>query len=359
MKNSKFIILVLLLFESIFLFGQCEYTLQNFSHNDCFGDNNGSIEITIFEITSSVDWTGPDGFSSSSTTLNNLYAGTYYLTITNNIEFCTFVDSIDIEQSIQISADFNLTGRCQDQDSVDVSTVLWGGTPPYYTVWSNGDTSRNIMNLPSTSVSPHILTITDFNSCIDTVHLWVPQVHEMNPFMSSVGTICKDDNSGEARVFIQEGTPPFQFNWISEGTVLYPQNDVLIIDSFSSISNLLPGIYSVEIVDDMGCVIKDSIEVKSNPGICLTYSHAFSPNGDGINEFWEIKNIHLYPEAIVSVYNSQGVEIFRRRNYLNADDYAFNGKNKDGNDLPSAAYYYIIDLVNGDEVFKGVIAILR
>ena len=29
--------------------------------------------------------------------------------------------------------------------------------------------------------------------------------------MSSTGVICKDDNSGSARVFVAQGTPPFDF----------------------------------------------------------------------------------------------------------------------------------------------------
>ena len=78
----------------------------------------------------------------------------------------------------------------------------------------------------------------------------------MNSFMSSVGAICKDDNSGEARVFVQEGTPPFVFDWQIKGEILSQENDILVIDSFSSISGLTPGLYSVEITDDMGCLIK-------------------------------------------------------------------------------------------------------
>ena len=188
----------------------------------------------------------------------------------------------------------------------------------------------------------------------------MPELKEMNPFMSSVGTICKDDNSGEARVFVQEGTPPFEFYWQSQQGEFFPQeNDVLIIDSFSSISGLIPGIYLVEIVDDMGCVIEDSIEVKSNPNLCLQFAKVFSPNGDGINDFWKIQNIHLYPQAIVSIYNSEGSQVFRRRNYLNAEENAFNGKIKNGSSLPSGNYFYIIDLVNGDEVFKGSLALIR
>jgi gliding motility-associated-like protein len=359
MRIRILIIGLFFVLNSILLFGQCEYTLDNYTHNDCYGINNASIDISITSINASVDWMGPNGYTSSSTALTGLYSGTYYLTITNTVQLCTLIDSIDIEETIDISAEFNLLGRCNNQDSVDISTTLWGGTPPYSTVWSNGDTSRNAVNFPPIISSPYVLNITDANFCTDTVHLWLPVVNEMNPFMSSVGVICKDDNSGEARVFVQEGTPPFLFNWKIGGEAFSQENDVLLADSFSSISGLFPGIYSLEITDDMGCTINDSIEVKSNPNLCLTIYKAFSPNDDYTHEFWEIENIHLYPQAVVSVYDRNGREVFRRRNYINSEDDAFGGKDANNQPLPSATYYYVIDLENGDDVFKGPVTIVR
>ena len=350
MRDRKLIVTLLFVFNNILLFAQCEYTLDSYSHNDCYGANNGAIDISISNPNSLPGWTGPNGFFSSSTNLTNLYAGTYYLTITNSIQVCTLIDSIDIEETIKISAEFNLTGRCSNEDSVDVMTTLWGGTPPYTSIWNNGATGPNTINLPPTSSLPNVLTVTDANFCIDTIHLWVKALNEMNPFMSLVGVICKDDNSGQARVFVDGGTPPFTFNWGEE---------VDVGDSSSVIYNLFPGIYTVEIIDDMGCVIKDSIELKSNPDVCLTIYKAFSPNDDDTHEFWEIENIHLYPEAVVSVYDRNGKQVFRRRNYVNSEDDAFGGKDRNNQPLPSATYYYVIDLENGDDVFKGAVTIVR
>ena len=236
---------------------------------------------------------------------------------------------------------------------------MWGGTPPYSSIWSNGAIGPNAINFPPIASIPYVLTITDANFCTDTLHLWMPVVNPMTSFMSSVAVICKDDNSGEARVFVQEGTPPFVFNWEIGGALFSQENDVLVIDSFSSISGLFPGVYAVEIIDDMGCIIKDSIEVKSNPNICLTIYKAFSPNDDATHEFWEIENIHVYPEAVVSVYDRNGRQVFRRRNYINSEEVAFGGNDINGQPLPSSTYYYVIDLENGDDVFKGTLTIVR
>lgn len=353
MRNRKLLIFTFFIFNTILVFSQCEYILTNYTHNDCYGANIGSINITVADPNSSVSWAGPNGFISSSTSLTNLYAGTYYLTVTNSIQLCTLIDSINIQESVKISAYFDLTGRCNDQDSVDVMTTLQGGTPPYTSFWSNGDVGPNAINLLPANSVPHVLTITDVNYCTSNVSLLLPSINSMSSFMSSVGVICKDDNSGEARVLIQGGTPPFVFSWenLNDNPILH--------DSYSVITGLFPGVYSVKITDDMGCLLEDSIELKSNPDLCLKIYKAFSPNDDDIHEFWEIENIHLYPQAVVSVYDRNGTQVFRRRQYINSEDAAFGGKDLDNQPLPSGTYYYIINLENGDNIFKGNLTIVR
>ena len=171
--------------------------------------------------------------------------------------------------------------------------------------------------------------------------------------MSSVGVICKDDYSGSARVFVTEGTSPFQFQWSTDSTIIIEH------DSFSVIENLSPGEYRVKITDDMGCITRDTINVKSNPSICISVYKVFSPNDDDTHEFWEIENIHLYPEALVLVYDRTGRQVYRRKNYINSEDDAFGGKDTNDQPLPSGTYYYVINLKNGDDVFKGVLTMIR
>ena len=109
--------------------GQCQYNLDSYTHNDCFGDNSGSINLTLSNPNSTIQWSGPNSFISNNIDINNLFAGTYYLTITNLIQGCTSSDSIIIQETNKISADFVLDGRCSELDSIDVFTTLFGGTP--------------------------------------------------------------------------------------------------------------------------------------------------------------------------------------------------------------------------------------
>tara|TARA_B100001758_G_scaffold201591_1_gene180674 strand:+ start:341 stop:1426 length:1086 start_codon:yes stop_codon:yes gene_type:complete len=361
LKPRRFIIIAFVLLYSTLLNGQCTYNLNSYTHIDCYGDNTGTIDISISDPDVSFWWQGPNGFTSTSLNLADLFAGKYTLTIMENVIIgdtssalvCMLVDTITIQQTIPVTASFILSGMCNEMDSADVYTSIWGGTPPYSTLWSTGDTARNTTNLAPNDFIPYTLTITDANFCIVDQYLTVPVTSSMNTFMSSLGVICKDDYSGSARVFVTQGTPPFKFIWNSDTNIIIKN------DSFSEINSLIPAIYTVRIVDDMGCITYDTTQVKSNPRECLTIYRAFSPNDDSVNDFWEIENIHLYPRALILVYDRNGQQVFRRRNYENAEGEAFGGFDQDGRMLPSGTYYYVIDLENGDEVLKGTLTIVR
>ena len=93
--------------------------------------------------------------------------------------------------------------------------------------------------------------------------------------------------------------------------------------------------------------------------LSLNIYKVFSPNEDGIHDYWEIENIHLYPQAVVEVYNHIGSMVYRRKNYQNNLEDAFNGFSDRGKRLASGTYYYVVDLNNGDDVFKGTVSIVR
>jgi len=360
MPKLQNLLLIAILLFSINAQSQCDYSLDNYQHINCYSSNTGAIDITLLNPNATFWWTGEGGFTSTSTNISNLFAGEYILHIMDNLIsgdttsplICYAVDTIWIEQTLLITASFELSSMCNPDDSVDVITTIWGGTPPYTTLWSTGDTARNTDSL-APSILPYTLTIMDTNNCIQNQFLTVNLVQEMNTFMTSVSVICKDDNSGLARVFVTNGTPPFEFQWSTDSF------SVIEHDSFSVLEALMPGEYRVKITDDMGCVTRDTVEVKSNPAICITVYKVFSPNDDDTHEFWEIENINLYPEALVQVYDRTGRRVYRRRNYINAEEHAFGGKDQEGRTLPSGTYYYVIDLENGDTVFKGALTIVR
>ena len=355
----KLIKLILLFFFSSTCFCQCDYTLHNIENINCHDSASGEILVSILDNNSTFWWTGDNSFYSGNDQLSNLVAGSYVLHImqnqvtgdtTSNI-ICYSIDTIKVEQSLPIQANFAIQNLCSPSDSADVVSEIIGGTPPYKTLWSNGDTTKNVQNLYQNNT--YRLTITDTNLCTSNQFLYIPLKKPIRSYMSSDGAICKDDNSGGASVFISNANYPYNYN--RSNGIIEKDN----ISSSSSISNVAPGWYSVTITDSYGCFIKDSIEVKSNPKKCLKFFKVFSPNDDLYNPFWKIENIEMYPNALIEVYSRSGEQVFRRRNYQNSIDLAFTGKDKNGKPLPSSTYYYVINLSKEDQVLKGAITIIR
>ena len=68
----------------------------------------------------------------------------------------------------------------------------------------------------------------------------------------------------------------------------------------------------------------------------------FTPNGDGINDLWNIGEIQRYPNNEVSVYDISGNLVLSKNNYNNDWQGDYNGS-----PLPSKSYLFMID-VDGD-----------
>jgi len=85
--------------------------------------------------------------------------------------------------------------------------------------------------------------------------------------------------------------------------------------------------------------------------VCLTVFNEFSPNGDGVNDFFQIDCISRFPNNVLRVYNRWGNIVFERQNYDNTWDGLSNGRATISEQelLPVGTYYYILDLGDGSE----------
>lgn len=82
---------------------------------------------------------------------------------------------------------------------------------------------------------------------------------------------------------------------------------------------------------------------------------AYTPNGDGINDEWQLRNIDRYPSCVVTITTREGQEVFRSIGYVEMWEGIYNGKR-----LPSEQYLYKIDLYgDGRDVREGRVSIFR
>ena len=102
----------------------------------------------------------------------------------------------------------------------------------------------------------------------------------------------------------------------------------------------------------------DSVGVEP---ICLTIHNEFSPNGDGINDVFNIDCIETFPNNKLEIYNRWGNIVFETNGYRNDWSGISNGRAllSGGDELPVGTYYYVIDLGNGSEPRVGWLYINR
>jgi gliding motility-associated-like protein len=89
--------------------------------------------------------------------------------------------------------------------------------------------------------------------------------------------------------------------------------------------------------------------------IKLEIPQAFSPNGDLINDVWNIGKIDAYPKVVITIYNRWGQSLWKSEQGY---PHPWDGKSK-GVNLPIDSYHYIIDFHNGSKPIVGEITIVR
>lgn len=126
-------------------------------------------------------------------------------------------------------------------------------------------------------------------------------------------------------------------------------------DSTIVISPVTAETFVVDAIDSYGCKFVQAISVEVDPTCAITVFNGLTPNGDGKNDVFFIKNIDQYPGNMVRIYNRWGQVIFETENYDNVNRKWNGSMYNSGANAPAGTYYYFIDLKNGNEPLKGYI----
>ncbi len=112
--------------------------------------------------------------------------------------------------------------------------------------------------------------------------------------------------------------------------------------------------YTLRAEGPNGCIALDTIQMRVITTIHIP--EAFTPNGDGINDTWELRGMENYPEAEVSVYNRWGNAIFFGKG---SNQRAFDGK-FNGEAVPAGVYVYVIKTqASNGYIFRGSVMVLK
>ncbi len=219
------------------------------------------------------------------------------------------------------------TSICQGQ------SALIKGNPVFIDYsWQDGKKDTNYV---AKAAGTYTLTITDKNGCLKSDGVNV----SINPAPAIKISYDGGENSfcNVEKMILNATAGLVNYKWSTGETT----TNIMITpepDNF----------YKVSVTDHNGCTNADSIFVDCSKYIFIP--NVFTPNGDQVNDFFEISKKFKPDTWNLDVYNRWGKKVYVAHPYNN---------DWDGADLEAGVYYYQLNKAGGDSQFKGWVQILR
>lgn len=282
----------------------------------CVGSNTGSAWVTVTNgnPTYTYQWTN----SGSTDTIQNIATGNYTVTVTD-ANGCSTVASTVVTALAGIALDQSSVTPACINDSVGAVTVSFtGGTNPYHYVWNNGDTTQTISNLAGGN---YAVTVTDANNCTDTFSVHVPAItYDVN--ISAIPDT--EVLTGESVQLVVDDSNAVNIVW-TPSTGLDNTTSSTVTATLDT-----DAIYHVTVTSADGCTATDSIHIAVLENPVWYFPNAFTPNGDGNNDRFNI--IPFGPVEIVffKIFNRWGDLVFEQKGNLPGWDGTYQGKEAAG-----------------------------
>ena len=207
----------------------------------CNGDGNGKAVVYVSSGLGPFTYLWSAG--STTTTQQNLSGGTYTVSVTD-INGCMSTESVSIEEPDALTTTVYAPNICDASSKGFIDLSVYGGVVNYSYLWSNAETSQDILDL---NAGIYTVTITDVNSCtlVESVTISIPAV-TLTPTVVQTNVKCKSGTDGSIDLSVAGGSPAYTYLW---NTGLTSQD----------ITGLLAGIYEVTVTDDISCKATASV----------------------------------------------------------------------------------------------------
>lgn len=242
-----------------------------------------------------------------------------------------------IVENIVISlpdVDIGLDREICENDSFEFTTYY---DESYLYEWQNGS---NYNYFIAKEKGDYWVNVIDENGCSlsDTASLIVNDLPDVD--LGNDTTLCYDE-----QITLNVSEYGLNYNWFNNS--IEPH-----ITLYSSTEDQ---VVWVEVVDENGCIGKDTIIINSCGEFIIP--NTITPNNDGFNDTWVIEQLYKYPDVSINVYNRWGEMVYKTNGY-DSSNY-WDGRDKKGNKLPIDTYYYVIEISKNEKPIVGTITIIR
>lgn len=229
-------------------------------------------------------------------------------------------------------------------DTISIEAFTVSGLLPHNIAWSNG---LNTDTISVTATDTTVFTFTATDACgISVVDSFIVNVPIFDTLIVSTNDtiICSKDSEATLMSYPEGGAGGFTYVWSGPAPITAVNDSVSVVGPTTSTT------YYVVVTDQCGVTASDSMVVEVQ-NCDLKASNAFSPNGDGKNDFFTIENIEYYPGSTVYLYSRWGKLVFEQVDYKN---------NWTGDDsLITGTYYYVVEPNDGTKQLKGFVMVFK
>lgn len=215
------------------------------------GGSDGSVSANISGGTAPYSYSWSTGGTNQTET--GLSYGIYTVTVTD-ANGCSKTASVVVNEPqcggfsiTTVSSDVSCFGESTGQATVNVS----GGTPTYSYAW-NDNSSQSTATATNLPTGVYEVVVTDGNGCLAVSTASIFQPSQLLNSMMHTDVSVLGGNDGSAQANITGGTTPYTYQWSTT-------------ESTSSINTLTAGWYQLEVTDNKGCVLQDSVLINEPP----------------------------------------------------------------------------------------------
>ena len=307
----------------------------------------------------SYEWRGPNGFYD-----NVYYAGIFHTSLADSGMY--YVDIISL-------------GGCRTTDSVHVTilgtthadafpdtsicvgkSIRLGASYGTSYSWSppdglSGNTLSNPVARPN-ATTIYTVTVSDSSGCTDTAHVQIRVLNstEVRAGIMGPDVFCRPSDSASFK-----GTSSgiiAKWNWNFGNGQTDTTNDPPV-QYYSIPGNEDDYIVSLAIADTSGCTDTAYHFIKVVANCYIAVPTAFTPNGDGLNDYLYPLNAYKATNLVFRIYNRGGQLIFEARDWSKKWDGTLHG-------TPQASGVYVWTLEYNDASnkkvsLKGTTALIR
>ncbi len=285
-------------------------------------------------------------------------AGIYTLQVLNENNGCQSEDEVEVLQGNDgpsaAFVDLQAPLCYGDSEGIILIDTVVGGVGPY--LYSINDAAYvSWSEFPELSAGSYTISIQDAEGCeLDTLFNLLDPL----PLLVDLGEDELIQLGEEVDLDPQvPGNPFFDFVW--------EENSFLACDSCYSqiVKPYRTSTFSIKIEDENGCVAEDQKTVFVEEGNLVFVPSAFSPDGDGTNDFLEIFTSSAVEEIeSFLIFDRWGEVVHEQSNFMPGDPgNGWDGRLK-GKPMNPAVFVYFakVKLLNGDiKIFKGSITLMR